>query len=122
MSKLVTFPMVIALAAAVSACGNTAARYQPIVDGPRDSRYLTDLKDCQEVATQRSYANGDVGTNALVGGGLGALLGAGSWEGALVGGLIGTTFGGGLTAWDARSERKDIVINCMRARNHAVVD
>lgn len=113
--------MITAIGINLAACSNTAARYQPIVDGPRDTRYLSDLNACQEVAAQRSYVNGDVGTSALLGSGIGALLGAESLGGALVGGLIGTVVVGGWRAWDTRGERKEIVMNCMRARNHQVV-
>ena len=114
--------LILAVAGGLSACSNSAASYRPIVDGPRDARYASDLEDCQQVASERSYWNGDVRSNALVGAGIGTLLGAESLGGALVGGLIGTAIVGGWTAWEARDERKDIVINCMRARNHPVVE
>ncbi|MGI9509963.1 MAG: glycine zipper family protein [Geminicoccaceae bacterium] len=122
MRSAVSALSILAIAGGLSACSNSAARYQPIVDGPRDARYAGDLKECQQVATERSYVNGDVRSNALVGAGVGTLLGAESLGGALVGGLLGTAIVGGWTAWDARGERKDIVVNCMRNRDHPVVD
>ncbi|MGI9492264.1 MAG: glycine zipper family protein [Geminicoccaceae bacterium] len=109
MRKATSILMISAISVSLGACSNTAARYQPIVDGPRDSRYLSDLDACQEMATQRSYVNCDVRSSALLGSGIGALLGSESLGGALVGGLVGTVLVGGWRAWDTRSERKEIV-------------
>ncbi len=123
MPKKAAIPLIIVLGASVAACSNTAGRYQPIVDGPRDAQYAADVSSCQDLASERSYANGDVKTSALVGAGLGTLLGAveEGGEGAIVGGLLGSAIGGGATAWEARSERKNIILECMRGRGHNVV-
>ena len=43
----------------LSGCANTAADYQPIVDGPKDALYYDDLADCKQLAEQREYLNGD---------------------------------------------------------------
>ena len=66
MPKSVTFSLIIALAAAISTRSNSAGRYQPIVDGPCNATYAMDLSTCQDVAGQRSYANGDVKSNTLL--------------------------------------------------------
>jgi hypothetical protein len=105
-------------------CGASAARYQPIVDGPKDQLYYSDLKECQSLAEQRSYLNDDVKTNALLGTGMGALAGALSndWEGALVGAGLGAVAGAGSRAWETRDERRNIVCKCMAQRGHKVVE
>ncbi len=123
MNRIVTSLLIGGLALSAVACSNTAGRYNPIVDGPRDARYTADVTACQDLASQRSYANGDVRTNALIGAGLGTLLGAAEEgvEGAIAGGLIGSIAGGGGTAWEARDERKSIIVECMRGRGHRVV-
>ena len=103
-----------------SGCSNTAAGYQPIVDGPRDAKYAQNLQACQQLAQQRSYVNGDVKTEALLGGVLGALTAdddVTATEGFLAGGLIG----GAGRSWETRDERKNIVVSCMKQRGHRVV-
>lgn len=107
----------------LAACSNSAARYEPIVDGPKDTTYSLDLSTCQNLATERSYLNGDVRSNALLSGGVGTLLGASEdgLGGAIAGGLIGSALGAGATAWQTRDERKSIVVDCMRRRGHQIV-
>lgn len=107
----------------LGACANTGADYSPIIDGPRDQAYSTDLNSCQKVADKRGYTNGDVQTDALIGAALGAAVGAieDDWEGALVGALIGGALGGAGRAFDTQDERKAIVVTCMRNRGHNVV-
>lgn len=107
-----------------SGCSNTAAGYQPIVDGPRNAKYSQNLQACQQVAQQRSYLNDDVKTEALLGGVIGALVSAAdddddmtAAEGFLAGGVTGAAG----RAWDTRTERKNIVIECMIQRGHRVV-
>jgi len=123
MNNIIKCFLVGGCALSVVACSNTAGRYNPIVDGPRDAKYTADIGACQDLASQRSYANGDVKTNALIGAGLGTLLGAAEEGigGAIAGGLIGSIAGGGGTAWEARGERKSIIVECMRGRGHQVV-
>ncbi len=107
----------------ISGCGYSAAKYRPIVDGSENSAYEADLAACQQLATQRSYVNDDVKTNALLGVAAGALLGGLSEgvEGAIGGAALGGTLGGAGRAWETREERKHIVIECMRQRGHRVV-
>lgn len=116
--SLILLPLLITL----TACGATAARYQPIVDQP-NAYYTTDLADCQQLAETRSYSNDDVKTAALTGAVAGALFGAieeNDWENALGGAVIGGLVGGGSEAWSMRGERKQIVIECLRGRHHRI--
>ena len=107
----------------LSACANTGADYTPIVDGPQDFSYTQDLSDCQTLAKQRSYTNGDVKSDALLGAGIGAVAGGvdegigGAIGGLLVGGLIG----GAGRSWETQGERKDVVVECLKQRGHRVV-
>ena len=112
---LVLLPIFISL----TACGTTAARYQPIVDQP-NANYVADVADCQRLAETRSYLNDDVKTAALAGAVAGTVLGLGDWNDSLGGAVLGGLIGAGSQAWDTREERKDIVIQCLRGRNHLI--
>ena len=111
---------------ALAACANSGASYRPVADGPTDVAYESDLQDCQSVATERSYLNGDTRNNALIGAGLGALAGiaddeVNDTEGAISGAIVGAVAGAGVTMIETRGERRDIVVDCMKGRGHAVV-
>ena len=116
-------PLILLSAAFLAACGSTAGNYRPIVDGPKDAQYETDLASCKSLAEERSYTNDDVKSDALIGAAIGAVVGAiddGS-EGAIGGAIVGGVIGGGERAWETRDERKGIVIECMKLRGHQVV-
>lgn len=108
----------------LTGCGKSAGLYQTIVDGPQDTKYHTDLGECQQLAAKRSYLNDDVKSTALLGAGIGTLAGAledgvgGAVGGAVAGGVIG----GGTQSWDTRDEKKNIIIECMKLRGHRVVE
>jgi len=121
--KVTSFTCLFSAAALLSGCGSTAAQYQPLVDGPRNQQYSNDLSACSQLAEQRKYINDDVKSEALLGAGIGAVVGGledGS-SGLLAGALVGGATGAGGRAWDTREERKQIVISCMRGRGHKVV-
>lgn len=107
----------------LSGCANTAADYEPIVDGPKDALFYDDLADCKNLAEQREYLNDDTKSEALLGAGIGAVVGAiGGDTGDIVGGaLVGGALSAGGRAWDTRDERKNIVLECMSGRGHRVV-
>lgn len=108
---------------ALTGCGSTASNYQPLVDGTPNANYTADLADCAALAEKREYLNDDVKSEALLGAGLGAVVGIledGS-EGAIAGALVGGATGAGSRAWEVRDEQKQIVIQCMRGRGHKVV-
>jgi hypothetical protein len=113
--QLILLPVFISL----TACGATAARYKPVVDQP-NANYSADLANCQKLAETRSYLNDDVKTAALAGAVAGTVLGLGDWDDSLGGAVIGSLIGAGGQAWDTREERKDIVMQCLRGRNHLI--
>lgn len=111
----------------VTACAGGGAAYQPIIDGPLKASYSQDISECRRTAEQRGYVNSETKTGALLGAGvlgLSALDDAGGdaeFGDFLGGALIGGLLGGGATALETRSERKDILRNCMAGRGHKVV-
>ncbi|WP_019960093.1 glycine zipper family protein [Woodsholea maritima] len=121
--KLVSVITLGVIALSTAACANSGASYRPIVDGPQSATYESDLAACQGVAQQRSYLNGDVRNDALIGAAVGGAIGLvtgdseDAWDGALGGGLMG----GGAAMHETRGERRDIVIECMKGRGHNVV-
>ena len=107
-----------------SGCATGGAKYEPIVDGPRDAAYQSDLQDCQTLAEQKRYDGEEVRTGAAVGAGLGALLGlidGGGAGDAAAGAAVGASIGGGGSALEVREERAEIVKRCMTGRGHRVV-
>lgn len=107
----------------LSGCANTAADYEPLVDGPKDALFYDDLADCKQLAEQREYLNGDTKSEALLGAGIGALAGAVGGDGGdiLAGAVVGGALSAGGRAWETRDERKGIVVECMLGRGHRVV-
>lgn len=108
---------------AMTACGTTAGNYRPIVDGQETAKYESDLNACKTLAEKRSYTNDDVKSEATMAAVVGAAVGAieGGSGGAIGGAIAGGLLGAGGRAWDTREERKDIVIECMKLRDHKVV-
>jgi len=110
----------------LSACATGGAAHQPIIDGPQGALYQQDLSECRSYAERRGYDNSDVRTQALVGAGIGGLLGLANayhpdegdfFTGAIIGGL----FGGGSEALETRGQRRDILLNCLAGRGHRVL-
>jgi len=113
-------------------CATGGAAYEPIVDGPKDAQYAQDLSECQQLAEQREYLNGDTKTKAAVGGATGALIGLShnnrygrkrrsDGDAALAGAITGALLGGTRGAMQTRQERKNIVRNCVAGRGYHVV-
>ncbi len=117
------FIVMAACAALLSACAGTGAEYRPVVDRPGPN-YEADLADCQKLATQRDYVNGDSATDTAVGAGGGAVLGllTNSWAGAGVGALVGGAGGATVGGLGAKDDRKSIVIKCMQGRGYKVLN
>ncbi|MFS2319233.1 glycine zipper family protein [Maricaulis sp. D1M11] len=119
-------PLCLSTGLLATACANTGATYSPIVDGPVGPNYRADLAACQQIATERGYLNDDVRTDALIGAGIGAVAGVlddevDDTEGAVTGAVVGAIAGGGARMNETRGERRQIVIDCMQGRGHAVV-
>ncbi|NDE90879.1 MAG: glycine zipper family protein [Alphaproteobacteria bacterium] len=114
---------ILPLLLAVTACANSGADTRPIVDRPGPN-YENDLAACQELAREKDYANGDTATSALVGAGLGALIGGvtGDWAGAGIGAGIGGASGLGAGAVETQNARSNIVKRCLIGRGYRVVD
>jgi len=112
-----------AICALLAACAGTGADYRPVVDRPGPN-FENDLHDCQQLATQRDYVNGDSATTTAVGAGGGAVLGllTNSWTGAGVGALVGGAGGATVGGLDAKNDRKSIVIKCMQGRGYNVLN
>ena len=123
MKHLVSTAIILVTALVISGCANTAAGYRPLVDGMRAKNFERDLFACQELATERSYLNDDVKSEALLGSGIGTLIGAAGegLDGAIVGAIVGGVAGTVGRAWETREDRKNIVIECMKQRGHKVV-
>lgn len=109
----------------VAACANSGATYRPIVDGPRDHVYERDLADCQALAEERGYVDGETRTAMFAGAVIGGLLGWASRnsdaEDVADGALAGAAVGGLSGAAEAHGERREIVVTCMERRGHNVL-
>ena len=102
---------------------STGADHRPIVDGGDLTNYESDLAACKQVAEQRDYVNDETKSDALIGAGIGAISGADGNSGDIIGGaIVGAVVGAGSKAYEVRSERKQIVINCMRGRGYNTVE
>ena len=122
-NKALIYPTSLVYILFLSGCANTAADYQPIVDGRKGPSYNSDLNACKHLAQQREYLNADTKSETLLGAGVGAVIGAisGNTEDIIAGTVVGGAFGAGERAWETRNERKQIVIKCMTGRGHRVV-
>lgn len=110
----------------LSACATGGAAHNPIIDGPKDAAYHQDLAECRTYAEQRSYDNADVRTQALVGAGIGGLLGLANARSAdegdfFTGAAIGALFSGGSEALETRGQRREILLNCLAGRGHRIL-
>ena len=108
----------------LSSCAGSGASYIPIIDGPRDSVFYSDLSVCQQLAQQRTYMNADTQTDAVIGGVIGGIIGLlddGDVEDAVAGAAIGAGAAAADSAYDVIKERKVIVQRCMKNRGHNVV-
>ena len=106
----------IGVALLAAACSK--APYEPIVDGPRDAKYASDLAACRQLSEQKQSDN----TGTIAGAVIGGLAGADEdVEGAVVGATVGGLIGSASDKADTRDARDVIVYNCMRGRGHNVV-
>ena len=123
--KNTTFIAATAFITLLSGCASmeNGANYRPIVDGGDLTHYEADLAACQQVATQREYLNDETKADAAIGAVIGALAGSDGDRGDIIGGaLVGGAVGAAGGAFQARTERKNIVINCMKQRGYNTVE
>ena len=107
---------------ALSACADIGASYQPILDGPPNATYQSDLQACQNVARGQHQLDQDTMGSAAAGGLLGAAIAANNEGGTAVEGLVGgAVIGlvGGVTK--SKDKREMIVVDCMKGRGHRVI-
>lgn len=119
--KLTILPVMAAITF-VSACSDDR---DFIADGPVSPQYSADLAQCKNLAQQRKASTKGTKEGAVVGGLLGAIEGLGDTTEVLAGAAVGTAVGAGTGRVDdlsnLGSERRQIVINCMRGRGHNVL-
>ncbi len=112
------------LSLCIAACANSGANYVPIVDGPVNPNFESDLAQCQALAASQPQVDGNTAAAAATGAGL---VGATSvilndnsddlGRAAAVGAVAGLTS----DALQRNSQREVIVRNCMRGRGYNVV-
>ncbi|MQY41324.1 glycine zipper family protein [Epibacterium sp. SM1969] len=113
---------ILPLLLAVAACGERGASYRPILDGPANAAYHSDLAECQRLAHEHKNTGGSAANAALVGAGVGAVLGELDDDSdALGGAIVGAVAGGAAGAVETTERSQSIVIECMRGRGHRVV-
>lgn len=124
--KHLLLPLCFAVAAPlISACSTPGADYEPIIDGPRNINFQSDLSACQHLAASQKQLQHEGRAMTALGAGAGALLGSveeDSDAGDVVGGALVGAAAGGLAAMNEHGEkREEIIQNCMKGRGHAVV-
>lgn len=125
MSISKTLPL-LACVLALSACATT---YTPVVDtkGINQAKYQQDLNECRALSDQID-AVGEGATDTLIGAGIGAAAGAALGAitgapatGAATGAVIGGFGGGGVSAADSMTRKRQIMNNCLTGRGYKVL-
>jgi hypothetical protein len=116
------FLPVLATLPLLAACEGSGASYEPILDGAPTTAFQADLAACQALARNQRQFDQETHAAAVLGAGVGAVLGtvdedAGAAGGATADGLAG----GGAVAVDVSERREAIVVVCLRGRGHPVV-
>ncbi|MGI9370310.1 MAG: glycine zipper family protein [Ruegeria sp.] len=118
------FFLILPAIALASACANSGANYQPVIDGPVGPNYSSDLAQCQNLAASQASVDGSTAGSAAIGAAGAAAtsaiindssddLGRAAAAGALVG-----------ASADAikKNQNKEVIVrNCMRGRGYNVV-
>ena len=105
----------------MTACADSGANYQPILDGTPTLAYRADLDACQALARNQRQFDEDTVAATVIGAGVGAVLGEADSGDALEGAIAGALAGGVSSAVGASEKREAIVIECLRGRGHRVV-
>lgn len=107
-----------------TACANSGANYQPVIDGAVGPNYSADLAACQNLAATQPALGGSAGTNVAAGAGAAALgaaivdnTGNNVRDAAAVGAIAGLAG----SAVQAQADKETIIKNCMRNRGYNVV-
>jgi hypothetical protein len=111
------------LTAALGACADMGTDVDPILDGPPGPQFQGDLTSCRSLARSQSQLDHETMAAAVIGAGLGGMLGEADDAGDALGwAMAGALTGAALGVSEASDTRKDIVLNCLRGRGHAVVN
>lgn len=106
----------------VTACADSGANYEPILDGAPTQAYQADLDACQTLARNQSQFDQETVAATVLGAGVGAAISAVDDDvDALEGAVAGALVGGVSSAVDTGERREAIVIECLRGRGHRVV-
>lgn len=118
--KLVNNMVVFAMPVAVlAACADSGANYSPIVDGPKNAAFDSDLASCQALA--KAQYEGETAGASMIGAGIGGVAGLAEDDDVVGGLVVGALAGAAAGAVETSDKRQAIVIECMRGRGHAVV-
>lgn len=123
MSRLVT-AAALPLLCLASACANSGANYQPVIDGPVGPNYNADLASCQSLAASQPAVDGSTAGAAAIGAAGGAATSAiinDSSDDIGRAAAAGAVLGAGANAIQRNQNRETIVRNCMRGRGYNVV-
>jgi uncharacterized protein YcfJ len=122
MKYLIIFPLI-----ALSLFGCAGSDVRPIVDmkGVNESKYESDLQDCQTIAKQQSgmgeTAAKGAGAGAVVGGLLGLVTG-GNKTGIVQAAGAGAVLGGAGGAYSGNNAQESIVKKCLSGRGYKVLN
>lgn len=123
MKKLVAIAIMMSLVG----CAGTGSRFVPIVDGKgNQSRYQSDLSECQAYADQLTSAADAAVAGALVGAGIGvlfAVVGGGTGNGfrnSMAG--IGALSGAASASGKAETDQRTVISRCLAGRGYSVLN
>ncbi|EAQ04135.1 hypothetical protein OB2597_08334 [Pseudooceanicola batsensis HTCC2597] len=119
-SKLIAHLGLIAL---LGACADMGTDVNPILDGPPNAQFQSDLTACRSLARRQSQLDRETMAATAIGAGIGGVLGGVADEGdALGGAVVGALAGAAAGVSEASDTRETVVLNCLRGRGHAVVN
>lgn len=114
--------LVLGTTTVLAACADSGAGYTPILDGPPNATYAADLEACQNLAKNQTQFDQETVAAAVIGGGVGAVLGDLDEDATATEGMVAGVLGGGVAgAVNASERRQAIVIECVKLRGHPVV-
>jgi len=112
----------VALTALLGACADMGADVDPILDGQPTAQFQSDLAACRSLARNQSQLDHETIAAAVIGAGIGGVLGEIDEGDALGGAVTGALAGAAMGASEASDTRETIVLNCLRGRGHRVVN
>ena len=129
--KAAKLGLIASLCLGMSACATSGANVVPVIDAPDSPQLQADLAQCQTLAAQYNGSDNDTALAAVVGAGLGALVGGTinnrfrrdsfSGNNALAGAAIGGAAGVGYGAYQSEDKKADIVYRCMAGRGYNIL-